>query len=124
VSVKQVKSKTTDETRQKLIIKLKRQSRHPGGRIWHTLYDDLQSARRARVTVNVGDLQRNYTRGHVMVVPGKVLGDGIIEDKFDVAAVSFSAQARAKIESKGGQCLTLEEFMEKNPTGKNARIIS
>lgn len=119
-----MKSKTPDETRQRLIIKLKRQSRNPGGRIWRTLYNDLQSARKTRVTVNVSDLQHHHTRGRVMVVPGKVLGDGIINDKFDVAAVSFSAQARAKIEGKGGQCLTLEEFMKKNPTGKNARIIS
>jgi large subunit ribosomal protein L18e len=119
-----VKSKTTDEMRQQLIIKLKRQSRNPGGRIWRLLYDDLQSARRDRITVNVGDLQRNYTRGRIMVVPGKVLGDGIVADKFDVAAVAFSAQARDKIEGKGGQCLTIEEFMEKNPNGKNARIIS
>ena len=59
-----------------------------------------------------------------MVVPGKVLGDGIIEDKMDIAAVDFSALARAKIENKGGKCLSIEEFMEKNPTGKNARIIS
>jgi large subunit ribosomal protein L18e len=119
-----LKSKTTDETRQQLIIKLKRQSRDPGGRIWRTLYDDLQSARRIRVTVNVGDLQRHHKRGRVMVVPGKVLGDGIIVDKLSVAAVAFSAQARTKIEGKGGQCLTIDEFMEKNPTGKNSLIIS
>lgn len=116
--------KTTDETRQQLIIKLKRQSRNPGGRIWRTLYKDLQSARRKRITVNVSDLQRYHSRGYTMVVPGKVLGDGVIEDKLNVAAVSFSEQARTKIEGKGGQCLTIEELMEKNPTGKNARIIS
>jgi large subunit ribosomal protein L18e len=119
-----MKSKTTDETRQQLIIKLKRQSRNPGGRIWRTLFDDLQSSRRTRVTVNVGDLQRYHRRGHIIVVPGKVLGDGVIEDKLSVAAIGFSAQAREKIEAKGGQCLTIEEFMEKNPTGKNARLIN
>lgn len=119
-----MKSKTTDEARQRLIIKLKRQSRNPGGRIWRTLYNDLQTVRRDRPTVNVGDLQRLHSRGRMMVVPGKVLGDGIVVDKLDVAAVGFSTQARAKIEGKGGQCLTIEEFMEKNPTGKNARIVS
>jgi large subunit ribosomal protein L18e len=119
-----VKSKTTDETRQQLIIKLKRQSRNPGGRIWRTLYEDLQTARRNRVTVNVGDLQRHHTRGKIMVVPGKVLGDGVIETKFNVAAVDFSEQARAKIEGKGGKCLTIDELMEQNPTGKNLLLIS
>ncbi|MFX1564976.1 MAG: 50S ribosomal protein L18e [Promethearchaeota archaeon] len=119
-----MKSKTSDEIRKQLIIKVKRQSRNPGGRIWRTLYEDLQAARRARITVNVGDLQRHHSRGQILVVPGKVLGDGVIENKLDIAAFSFSAQARTKIESKGGKCLTIEELMEKNPTGKNARIIS
>jgi large subunit ribosomal protein L18e len=59
-----------------------------------------------------------------MVVPGKVLGDGIIEDKLNVAAVDFSAQARAKIEGKGGKCLSIDELIQQNPTGKNALIIS
>jgi large subunit ribosomal protein L18e len=119
-----VKSKTTDETRQQLIIKLKRQSRHPGGRIWRDLYLDLQSVRRNRVTVNVGDLQQHHTRGHVMVVPGKVLGDGVVDTKLNVAAVAFSEQARLKIEGKGGKCLTIDELMEQNPTGKKTQIIS
>ncbi len=119
-----MKSKTTDEMRQQLIIKLKRQSRNPGGRIWRDLYEDLQTPRRSRTTINVGDLQQHHTRGQILVVPGKVLGDGVIETKLNVAAVDFSVQARAKIEDKGGKCLTIEELMEQNPTGKNTQIIS
>ncbi|MFW9830630.1 MAG: 50S ribosomal protein L18e [Candidatus Thorarchaeota archaeon] len=116
--------KTTDEARRQLIIKLKRQSRNPGGRIWRTLYEKLQTPRRKRVAVNVNELQRHYAKGQIMVVPGKVLSDGIIKDKLEVAAVTFSAPAREKIEAQGGTCLTLDELMEKNPTGKNVMLIS
>lgn len=119
-----MKTKSPDETRRRLIIKLKRQSRNPGGRIWRTLYEDLQTARRNRVTVNIGDLQRRFTKGQVMVVPGKVLSDGVVEDKLQVAAYAFSSQARAKIEAQGGKCFTLEELMENNPTGKNVKLIN
>lgn len=119
-----MKTKSPNETRRRLIIKLKQQSRNPGGRIWRTLYEDLQTARRNRVTVNIGDLQRHYTKGQVMVVPGKVLSDGEIVDKLQVAAYAFSSQARAKIEAQGGKCFTLEELMEMNPTGKNVKIIN
>lgn len=115
---------TTDESRRQLIIKLKRQSRNPGGRIWRTLYNELQTSRQNRVTVNVGELQNHFEKGRIMVVPGKVLADGIIEDKLEVAAVTFSAQARTKIVAKGGQCLSLEELMEKNPTGANVKVIN
>ena len=117
-------AKITDETRQRLLIALKRQSRNPGGRIWRTLYERLQASRRNRVTVNLGDLQSHHTKGRIMVVPGKVLGDGIIEDKLQVAAFTFSENARQKIEAQGGKCLTLEELMEVNPTGKDLMLIA
>jgi large subunit ribosomal protein L18e len=58
-----------------------------------------------------------------MVVPGKVLSEGIVTDKLQVAAVSFSSKARTKITTVGGKCLTVEQLMEKNPSGKNVRII-
>lgn len=114
----------TDEGRRQLLIALKRQSRNPGGRIWRSLYDRLQTSRRSRVTVNLGDLQRHYTKGRIMVVPGKVLSDGVIEDKLQVAAFAFSTKARAKIEAQGGKCLSFEELMEQNPTGKNVMLVA
>lgn len=117
-------TKTPNEVRQQLLIKLKRQARNPGGRIWRILYEKLQSSRRNRLSVNVGDLQRHFSKGHIIAVPGKVLSDGVIEDKLEVAAFNFSTQARAKIEAHGGKCLTLEELMEKNPTGKNIMLVS
>jgi large subunit ribosomal protein L18e len=103
---------------------LKRQSRNPGGRIWRALYDYLQTARRNRVIVNIGDLQQKFATGRIMVVPGKVLSDGAIEDKLQVAAYTFSEKARIKIQAKGGKCLSLEELMEQNPTGKNVMLIA
>lgn len=118
-----MKTKSTDETRQQLLRKLKRQSRTPGGRIWRRLYEELQASRRNRRTVNIGELQQYHARGHVLVVPGKVLSEGIVEDKLKVAAYSFSSQAREKIQAKGGQCLSIEELIEENPTGTKVRII-
>jgi large subunit ribosomal protein L18e len=118
-----MKTKSTDETRHQLLKKLKHQSRNPGGRIWRRLYEELQASRRDRLTVNIGDLQRHHTSGQILVVAGKVLSEGIIEDKLQVAAYSFSSQARAKILAKGGKCLSIEELMEQNPTGTKVRII-
>lgn len=119
-----MKTKSTDETRRQLLIALKRQSRNPGGRIWRALYDHLQTTRRNRVVVNIGDLQQKFTKGRIMVVPGKVLSDGVIEDKLQVAAYTFSDKARMKIQAKGGKCLSLVELMEQNPTGKDVMLIA
>jgi len=119
-----MRSKTTDETRRRLLIALKRQSRNPGGRVWRDLYERLQAPRRRRIAVNIADLQRHYERGRIMVVPGKVLSEGVVRDKLKVAAYAFSAKAKAKIEAQGGKCLTLEELMKVNPTGKNVKVIA
>ncbi len=119
-----MKTESTNVKRTKLILQLKRQSRNPGGRVWRVLYEQLQAARRKRLAVNVGDLQQHFIKGRIMVVPGKVLADGVIEDKLQVAAFTFSSQARRKIEAQGGKCLTFTELMEKNPTGKDLVLIS
>ena len=118
-----MRTKTTDENRQHLLIALKRQSRNPGGRIWRTLYERLQSARRQRISVNIIDLLKHYQKGRILVVPGKVLGDGAIDAKLQVAALEFSSNARSKIETSGGKCLSLTELMEVNPTGKDVLLI-
>lgn len=59
-----------------------------------------------------------------MVVPGKVLANGAVEDKLQVAALAFSAKARTKIETRGGKCLSLEELMQVNPTGKDVKMVA
>ncbi len=118
-----MRTKTTDENRQHLLIALKRQSRNPGGRIWRTLYKRLQSSRRQQITVNIVDLLKHYQKGRILVVPGKVLGDGEIDEKLQVAALGFSSNARLKIETSGGNCFSLTELMEVNPTGKNVLLI-
>jgi large subunit ribosomal protein L18e len=69
------------------------------------------------------DLQRHYEKGYTMVVPGKVLSEGIVTDKLQVAALSFSSMARTKIGAVGGKCLSLEQLMEKNPSGTKVKLI-
>ena len=52
-----------------------------------------------------------------------VLSNGDLENKVDVVALKFSAKAQEKIESAGGECISIEEIMESNPKGSNIRIM-
>ena len=54
--------------------------------------------------------------------PGKVLSNGDLENKVDVVALKFSAKAQEKIENAGGECISIDEIMDKNPKGSNIRI--
>ena len=64
-----------------------------------------------------------YTEAdETILVPGKVLSNGDLENKVDVVALKFSAKAQEKIENAGGECISIDEIMDKNPKGSNIRI--
>lgn len=83
----------------------------------------LTKPRRVRISVNVARVGRATRTGETVVVPGKVLGSGEIGHPLKVAALSFSAQGRKKIEAAGGSCLAIEQLIKENPKGVGVRII-
>ena len=58
-----------------------------------------------------------------VVVPGKVLSVGDLTKKVEVAALTFSAEAKRKIEEAKGRTLSLQELLHENPEGRKARIL-
>ena len=43
--------------------------------------------------------------------------------KLSIAALRFTATARAKIEAAGGECLTLDQLATRSPTGANTLLL-
>ncbi len=106
-----------------LIRRLRQAYRKNGGRAWRAVAGLLDRPRRKRIAVNVGRINR-YTRPEdVVVVPGKVLGAGVIDHPVTVAAVDFSKAAMEKIEKAGGKCMRIEELIEINPTASRIKIL-
>ncbi len=87
------------------------------------LADELSRQRRRKVEVNVGKLERVLKDGEVAVIPGKVLGYGILKKPITVYAWAFSKQAESKIKSAGGKALSLRKLIEENYKGSGTRII-
>jgi large subunit ribosomal protein L18e len=52
-----------------------------------------------------------------------VLGAGRIDHPINVAAFTFSEQARSKILKAKGTCLSIKVLMDKNPKGTNVRVM-
>lgn len=92
--------------------------------IWRRVAELLARPRRKRVEVNVSELDSYANDQEVLLVPGKVLGNGTVGKKFTVAAYSFSEGARRIIHDAGGKMLTIPELKEANGTGKGIRIIA
>jgi large subunit ribosomal protein L18e len=91
--------------------------------LWSSIAEDLSKPTRGRRSVNVSRLARNTAAGEVVIVPGKVLGSGILPHSLTVAAWDFSEGARRRIMEAKGKCITIPQLIKENPTGKNVRII-
>ena len=111
-----------EETR-KLIVLLEKTSKKTKNRIWRRIAEYLKGSRSHHAEINVGVLSRLTHANEVVVVPGKVLGDGEIDHSIKVAAYRFSKSAYDKISSAWGKCITIEELIKENPNGTGVRII-
>lgn len=65
------------------------------------------------VEVNIWKLEKICSDGDVVIVPGKVLGDGEITKRLIVYALGFSKPAKDKIIAAGGKALKLKDLKEK-----------
>ena len=76
---------------------------------WKSVARLLGKPKRRRVAVNVGKIDKYSSDGDMVVVPGKVLGDGEISKPVVVVAFSFSKSAEEKIKRAGGKLMSLEQ---------------
>lgn len=107
-----------------LIAECKSVARDSGADVWHDIADRLEKPRRTHAEVNLGRIERYANEDETVVVPGKVLGSGVLQKDVTVAAVSFSGTAETKIEQADGDVVRLEDAVENNPDGRNVRVIA
>jgi len=113
----------TDINLRRLIRYLRKKSNEEGVRIWKDIAWRLEKPRRQRAEVNISRINRYTKEGDTVIVPGSVLGAGKLEHKVTVAAWKFSETAKKKIVEAGGEVLTIEELMERNPKGSGVIIM-
>jgi len=105
-----------------LIADLKSAARNAGGDVWSDVAERLEKPRRTHAEVNLGRIERYAREEETVVVPGKVLGSGVLNKDVTVAAVDFSGTATEKIDQVG-ETMQLEQAIEQNPAGENVRVI-
>ena len=85
-----------------------------------TLYISLLGIRKSK---NLKKINENSDEGNAIIIPGKVLGTGILSHKIILASFSISNSAAKKIKDSGGEIIKFSEMIEKFPTGKGVKII-
>lgn len=93
--------------------------------IWKSIAKDLARPRKRKICVNLYKINKLTKDDEVIIVPGKVLGKGELNHKLTIAAFTFSAKAKEKLEKKA-DLLSIPELLEKTSKfrGINIRIIT
>ncbi len=91
--------------------------------IWRKVAYELSRPRRQKVEVNLSKLDDYADEDVTVLVPGKVLGAGMVSKKITVAAFSFSGSAKRIISEMGGKALTIESLHKSNPDGRGIVIL-
>jgi large subunit ribosomal protein L18e len=107
---------------QALIQTLKKTSIEQKAPLWKRIAEDLEKPSRQRRIVNVFKIDAAADDGDVVIVPGKVLGEGILTKKVTVAALAFSDEARSKI-SQSGKTMSISELIKSNPKASKVKIL-
>ncbi|WP_406657879.1 50S ribosomal protein L18e [Methanolobus sp. ZRKC2] len=107
----------------KLVADLKQVSRDNDVLIWRDVATRLEKPRQNYAEVNLSKINRYANENETVLIPGKVLGSGVIGKAATVVALSFSSTAKEKITDLGGKCLTIEQVLEENPKGSGIRIL-
>jgi large subunit ribosomal protein L18e len=107
---------------QELISELRKASAQAP--VWSAIAENLERPTRHRAIVNLAKLNRATKQGDVVVVPGKVLGDGELDHSVTVAALGFSESAHVKLTASKATMTTIHELLKKDPKGKTVRIFA
>jgi large subunit ribosomal protein L18e len=118
-----VKLTKTNPNLKMIVASLKEKSYKEDAAIWKDIAKRLEKPTRQTAEVNISDINRHTSPDETIIVPGKVLGNGILEHKVKVAAMSFSKSAEEKIATAGGESMDILEVLEKNPKGSGIRIM-
>ena len=106
-----------------LIHELKKQSRETDTQLWKDIAKRLEKPLRNWPVVTLDHLNKTVNEKETALVPGKVLSQGKLSKKMQIAAWAFSDKSKEKIKKAGGTSLSIEELLKKYPDGKNIRIV-
>ncbi|MGQ9780885.1 MAG: 50S ribosomal protein L18e [Nitrososphaeria archaeon] len=118
-----MKRKASNPMVRETLMKLGKISGEGNSVFWRPIMDAISSPSSRRPVVNVGKISRFTKENDVVLVPGKVLGDGLIDHPITVGALAASKSASEKIRAAGGSLLTLIEFAERYRDGSKVVVI-
>ncbi|MFA6065428.1 MAG: uL15 family ribosomal protein [archaeon] len=108
----------------KLIASLEKAAKATKKEIWADLASRMDSPTRNALTVSIEHVNKMVAlnKGKTIIVPGKILSDGEMEQKAVIVAVAASESAKTKINKKG-EFVLLKDFAEKAAKVKASDLV-
>jgi len=105
-----------------LIGMLKKQSIEQKVNVWKRIALELERPTRQHRVVNLSRIDKYCNDNDVVVVPGKLLGGGVVSKKVTIAAYSYSRKTEDKLNGNA-KIISIEDAMKQYPKGNNLKII-
>ena len=90
---------------------------------WISIAQAVSGSRRNYSSVNLDRINEESENGDVVIIPGKVLGNGELNKKVKICALYFSTSAMHKIKNAKSEMVTIIEEIKANPSAKGVKII-
>ncbi|MEK6908450.1 MAG: 50S ribosomal protein L18e [Nanoarchaeota archaeon] len=90
---------------------------------WNKIAQIVSGGRRSYSNVNLKRIENEASDGDIIVVPGKVLGNGNLTKKIKVCALYFSSSASEKIKHGKNEAVKLVDEIKKNPEAQGVKIL-
>ena len=110
----------TNPHKEKLIKELKEHSTKENSNFWKRIAQELERPTRNTREVNLEKLDKHTKENEMVLVPGKILGNGELNHKITVASFSITESAKEKLKSN---LTTIHDLLKKDPKGKKIKII-
>ena len=110
-----LKVKTTNQELFDTIRACKKVANSKGIGAYSKIADELSRSASQRAEVNLDKIEKLAKTGDVVIIPGKVLGTGILSKKVHIVAFSCSDSAKEKIKTAGATFSTLIEYVNNKP---------
>ena len=106
-----------------VLIETVRAAKKTSSNFWLKVAGVLSGPRRARIAINLNDIEKATKEGDSVVFPGKVLSQGEVSKKIAVIAFNFSEKAREKLLKNKSHVLSILEEIKKNPSAEGLKFL-
>lgn len=90
---------------------------------WKLLANLVARPKRKQIKKNLDEINKKSKEGDIIVVPGKILGEGNLSKRIRIVAFSFSEKAREKIKKQKGEIRSIKEELKKNPKAEGVKVL-